>query len=312
VAADLLRHYLPDNLAARLDLTALELSKGSFVDEDLKSHFSDLLYKVRIDGGSDAYIYVLFEHKSTQDDWVAFQLLRYMVKIWEQVRKENAKLRKLPPILPLVLYHGQSKWQVSRSFGSLISLSGVDELRPYQPDFEYHLLDLSAYSEDEIKGSAAARVVLLLLKYAYSPELFERLPDMLGLLPFPEESAIEYLRRTLYYVTGIRGGLTENEFREVLAKAFTEKGEGAMETFLDEYIRQGEQRGRQQGLQQGMQQGELELLLRLARGRFGAIDAETEDRIRALPVEQIEELGVAMFDFQTSDDLVAWVNQRSR
>jgi predicted transposase/invertase (TIGR01784 family) len=91
VAADLLRHYLPSDLVASFDFNTLQPSKDSFVDEDLRSHFSDLLYKVNLGTGGDAYIYVLFEHKSSQDEWVAFQLLRYMLKIWEHVRKQNPR-----------------------------------------------------------------------------------------------------------------------------------------------------------------------------------------------------------------------------
>jgi hypothetical protein len=46
--------------------------------------------------GSRALVSVLFEHKSSTDRWVSFQLLRYMVRIWERCRHENSKLERLP------------------------------------------------------------------------------------------------------------------------------------------------------------------------------------------------------------------------
>ena len=50
----------------------------------------------------------------------------------------------------------------------------------------------------EIKGEVFLRVGLLLLKYIFSTGLLPRLPEILALLPVPEQSALEYLRTILY------------------------------------------------------------------------------------------------------------------
>lgn len=44
VARDFLQQYLPADLTALLDLSQLRLEKDSFVDEKLRSYFSDLIY----------------------------------------------------------------------------------------------------------------------------------------------------------------------------------------------------------------------------------------------------------------------------
>ena len=115
-ARDFLRHYLPAEVMADLDVTELEISHQSFIDAELREHFTDLLYKVRLKDGKDALIYVLFEHKSYSDRLVAFQLLRYMVRIWEHSLSEG---ESLSPILPLVIYHGRAKWSISLNFSVL-------------------------------------------------------------------------------------------------------------------------------------------------------------------------------------------------
>lgn len=43
VAADFLRHHLPAEVTALLDLGQLRLEKDSFVDEKLRSYFSDMI-----------------------------------------------------------------------------------------------------------------------------------------------------------------------------------------------------------------------------------------------------------------------------
>ena len=65
MAAEFLRHYLPPDLAAALDLDRLEVLKESFVDEEFKEHFSDLLCRVPLKTGSAVFIYILIEHKSS-------------------------------------------------------------------------------------------------------------------------------------------------------------------------------------------------------------------------------------------------------
>ena len=106
-AAELVRHYLPAEVVAQFDLTSLERRAGSFVDEELRDQQADLLFRTPLREGGEAHIYLLLEHKSSRDRLVAFQLLRYCVRIWEQDRRER-QTQALRPIVPLVVYNGQA------------------------------------------------------------------------------------------------------------------------------------------------------------------------------------------------------------
>lgn len=64
-------------------------------------------------------------------------------------------------------------------------------------------------------------------------------------------------------------------------------------------------------LQQGRKQGEETLILRQINRRFGAVNASLIQNIRGLSIEQLEELGEALFDFSQIADLEAWLNQQS-
>ena len=67
-ARDFILHYLPSDIAALLDIDSLETRKDSFVDRNLKEHFSDLLCAVNLKGEGSAYVYMLFEHKSFSEE----------------------------------------------------------------------------------------------------------------------------------------------------------------------------------------------------------------------------------------------------
>ena len=64
-AASELRTILPTELAERLDLNGLERIDGSFVDQALHQHHTDVLFRTRLDHDHEALIYVLLEHQST-------------------------------------------------------------------------------------------------------------------------------------------------------------------------------------------------------------------------------------------------------
>ena len=79
------------------------------------------------------------------------QLLGYLCRIWKLYVKQKKRFA-LPIIVPLVLYHGKTAWEVDTAFASLID-GPRDELRVYIPDFSFILYDLTQFSDDQIKGA---------------------------------------------------------------------------------------------------------------------------------------------------------------
>lgn len=66
----------------------------------------------------------------------------------------------------------------------------------------------------------------------------------------------------------------------------------------------------QQGELKGELKGEIKFCLRLLQQRFGELDAEIITRVKALPVEKLENLGVALFNISEVGDLVTWLNKQ--
>lgn len=162
-AKDFLTNYLPQDLLSTIELDSLEIQKDTYIDEELREQLSDILYTVKIKG-KKGYIYFLFEHKSYPYQAIALQLLKYMVKIWDQKAiKENKST--LPPVIPLLLYHGKEKWQHNPNLSSLIE--GIEELpdniKRYIPDYEYVFYDFSPYSAEDIRGGVELQIFISLL-----------------------------------------------------------------------------------------------------------------------------------------------------
>ena len=111
---------------------------------------------------------------------VAFQLLRNMVKIWEMCLKQNSRLKKLPVILPLLFYHGKQKWNISPHFADLIEK--ISSTEQYIPKFLHETIDISHIEDKDICGAILTRIFLITLKYAFKPELIEKLDEIFGML----------------------------------------------------------------------------------------------------------------------------------
>ena len=79
--------------------------------------------------------------------------------------------------------------------------------------------------------------------------------------------------------------------------------------WYQQILKEGIQEGRQEGWQEGRQEGEVQLVLRLLKRRFGALDEGLQQQIQRLSVEQLETLAEELLDFSTLQDLETWLKQ---
>ena len=309
VAANFFSTYLPEPILQQIDLDTLVISKDSFVDEELRHHYSDLLYTVK-HRQKDLHLYLLFEHKSSPDHWIALQLLRYMVRIWEQSRKQQPKAKKLPIIIPLVLYHGRNTWKIPKNFNSLLTQDD-DFLKQYTPDFEYLLHDFSFRSNEQIKGEALSRITLLALKHIFDPHLSDKLPEIINLLQeiSSRQTALEILEILLRYVVVSTKRYTEKDILEILNHTSIE--DNIMKTFIDEYIEQGRKKGKQEGRQEGIQEGRQEgmqqagykILSTQLTHRFGDLPKWATEKIDNADIDTLEKWSLRLLSAKKLDEV---------
>ena len=70
------------------------------------------------------------------------------------------------------------------------------------------------------------------------------------------------------------------------------------------------EKGIEKGIEQGIEKGEQKIIKKQLKRRFNNITPSLENRINELSVEQIESLADAIFDFQSVDDLINWLDQQ--
>lgn len=287
-----LHEYLPPAMLEQLDLSTLDLQSDTHIDENLRQHQTDLLYKISTKASTPLYLYLLFEHKSHPDRWVTLQLLRYMVNRWhEQENKGTGDY--LPPIIPLVIYHGEKKWEIATGFHALFDSLSPD-LSTYTPQFKYQLYDFSHTSDVEIKGELMLRAYLEVVRAIFDPALREKLPALIKLVFRLEnqQTGLEYIYTILYYMSRATEKIDMNTMRTVLHQQ-GEKGEQLMSTIAQELM----QRGRVEGRAEGIRENIVHLLER----KFGAIPSALSEQINQQNVSTLQMLFDVALDTPSVD-----------
>ena len=134
---------------------------------------------MQLKAGRGAFAYVLMEHKSSPDQAARLQLLRYVLRMLTDWYDQNKRQLPLPPVLPLLAYHGPRGWTFSCEFTDLFGVV-PEPLRPYLPAFRHAMVDLTQIDDGALSVELRLRALLKALKYSRRPDLRECLDLVLA------------------------------------------------------------------------------------------------------------------------------------
>ncbi|EGY29122.1 putative protein (putative transposase or invertase), partial [Candidatus Regiella insecticola 5.15] len=160
IMVDWLRAHLPKHIMALIDITTLALASNEYIPQWPDTLYSDLVYSCKI-GGHPGYIYLASEHQNQPDKMMAFRHLCYSVELMSNHLKQGHK--KLPIVLPLVIYHGStSPYPYSTEIWDCFD---SPELAKTLALKSFQLIDLTVMSDEEINQHGLASVMEILFKH---------------------------------------------------------------------------------------------------------------------------------------------------
>jgi len=240
VAREFFETHLPKDVLSVIDLNQLELQSASYIDDMRKESIADMLFKTVI-SGHEAYIYLLVDHQSRPDELMPFRTLRYLCNVIDQHLKGSDN-KKIPLILPLVIYHGRQPWDYSTNINDLVDapkqLVETYFLKPFT------LIDLTEIEDEVLKQKTWAGVMELTLKHIFAKDMLPYLNDIIGLLKRLERSnGNSFTENVLIYILD-RGELSNKDtFIELVkTKLAPEVGEKIM-TIAEQFKAEGIQQG---------------------------------------------------------------------
>ncbi len=277
-AISLFRAFLPGKFIRHLDWRTTALQPGSYVDREFKATQSDILYRIK-SRDSDALLYILFEHQTTEDPWLALRLLGYKVRIWNDYRKAKPGARELPVVIPLVLAQTQRSWTSSTRFASLFP-AGEDGPSDYAeciPDFAFQVIQLATLPFDQIVGTPLGVAVLRVMKAARMNAL---LSDEVWDIAVLENLALEEYEVIVRYI--LSADLDTEAVKSRVAMLSSERLRTKAMSVADQLKQEGRREGREIGKQEGRKEGRQEGVL------AGSI--QTLQRVLGKPVTPVDVL----------------------
>ncbi|MCQ1539457.1 transposase [Methanocalculus taiwanensis] len=171
--ADLISGFLNPEFAYACDFETLKRCNGSYVTDDLREREDDLIWSVRY-GDRTLVIYLLIEFQSTPDPTMPIRIMSYMALLWQDLIRTGqiSSSKSLPGIIPVVLYNGESPWNIPDDIGASILMP--DPVLRFKPSVQYLVVDelrLSVHHLVEVRNLAAS--LFGLEQSSKSEDLFE-------------------------------------------------------------------------------------------------------------------------------------------
>ncbi|HIF5960632.1 TPA: Rpn family recombination-promoting nuclease/putative transposase [Vibrio parahaemolyticus] len=244
VAKDFLDIHLPEHIRSRCDLTTLQLKSSSFLEEDLKPYYSDVLYAVDTHYGT-GYVYTIVEHQSSPDFSISFRMMRYSIAAMQQHLDEGNK--SLPLVVPLLFYHGlTSPHPYSMNW---LELFAEPELAKALYSLPFPLVDITVISDDAIMGHRSVAALELVQKHARTRDMLEFVKE-LGVLFVSTGLDDSQVDRLVRYVLQVGESKNVPVLLEGLAQSAPEHG-GTIMTIAEQLRLEGRQEGRLEGRKEG-------------------------------------------------------------
>jgi predicted transposase/invertase (TIGR01784 family) len=247
-AQDFLTVHLPAHLRKLCDLETLKLESGSFIDDDLRACYSDVLYSVSM-RDKPGYLYALIEHQSSPDKHMAFRLMRYSVAAMQ--RHLEAGNRSLPLVIPILFYHGS----VSPYPGSLCWLDEFDDpvLAGQLYSAAFPLVDVTVIPDEQIIEHKRIALLELLQKHIRQRDLTLILDKLVTTL-LPGYTTAQQLNTAIHYLIGTGNTPAPVAFLRQLALR-TPQHKDALMTIAEHLEELGRRKGFRQGRLEGRKEG---------------------------------------------------------
>jgi hypothetical protein len=283
VVRDLLTGFVSAEWTRSLDINAFERVNASYTSDRGKERHDDIVWRAKI-GADWVYVYLLLEFQSRSDPWMALRMQVYVGLLCQDLVAQHRLTRhgKLPPILPVVLYHGRKPWRASTDLTKLM-LPPPEGLERFQPSQHYLLID--QHRNVSADGRSNVLAILFRLMRSHTDEQLRevlsvfaermKLPDMLR----ARDSLVRWVQAVL------RDEFCETNIsmEEGPAMLFNKRFKKYEDLLEFEAIERGRAKGRAEGLRLALQ----DVLQTVTADSSDGLPADMDEKISAADVKQL-------------------------
>ena len=301
---ELLEGFVQEDWVRRLDFATLERVNGHYVADRLQQRSDDVVWRVRMaDDGGWLYLYLLLEFQSRSDRWMALRLMNYVGLLWQELVRSRQLTadKRLPPVFPLVIYNGRSRWSAPRLLQPLLAAPADGALSGYQPRFRYFLFDEGRVAPGLADQSGNTVGHLLALEASRDLETLQREIARLRLrLATPEHDSLRRAFTVWIHRVALRRMIPG---QEVPRTQTLEETETMLAERVTEWTREWKREGLVQGLEQGRLEGERATVQRQLTRRFGPLPQVALERLAAADAQTLGLWAERLLDAPSLDEV---------
>ena len=183
---DLIQGFVALDCVSDFDFTTLERENASYTEKEKNERHDDIIWRLKW-RDEWVYIYIIIEFQSDEDEAMPIRIMSYLsllyLNLFANKNLGYGKSKKLPIVLPIVLYNGDSSWNVPLNVQDLIEETEHRELDRYIPKLSYYFIDEvhpKANKKDTVfDGLANSVVASMKLQRTLSKEGFNEFMDSL-------------------------------------------------------------------------------------------------------------------------------------
>jgi len=277
---------------ADFDFSRLEPFPANYATPAFSRHENDLVWRVEMNGAA-CIIYIMLEFQSRQEKWMAARIANYTTLLLDSLiaqQPDDLNLRNgLPPILPIVIYNGETKWRAANTLSGLF-MPMPAQLRGYQPGQKYFPLDIRHMSAKTVREAHGEASFFVRLERSESAsETLGILKDVMEKCSGPEYDRFRRLLRNFVLCCMERASWTDDLDKPMPMEEF--------EVLYDNYPKwvtapweEGLQRGRTEGLKEGRKEGRTEGLKEGRKEERAAILCEQMSSLKEAVTERFGSL----------------------
>ena len=294
VAYELLQAHLPQEVLAIIDTSTLKLEKESFIEHNLTASIADVLFSVKFNG-NDGFIYLLLEHQSSPDHFMAFRLFKYMVNICDQYMTRHPKTKNLPLIYPLIIYNGTKSYNAPRNLWDLFN-NEILAKKFWTED--YKIVNVHDIPDEEFKTRIWSGILEFFLKHIHERQLLKRWQQIADILPELTKVSIgyDYIEMILHYTLTSIDKNDKIELERMLINTLNQgKGVELMTSLAQSWKEEGIEIGILDGIRigkaEGKAEGETKKAIEIAKNLLSQkVDISTISTATGLHTAEIEKL----------------------
>ena len=294
--ADFLRDFVPVGILKDVRPEDIEDMRERFLPLFQESRDSDTVKRINLKENTPFFVIAILEHESQVNFRSCFKMLLYISLVLAEWEKDAEKAKpgsslakdfKYPPVLPMILYDGKGAWTAQKNFLDRTYLNTA--FGKYIPKFEYEVINLNDYSDEEImRFGGALSYIFLIDKIRNSREkgrITQLPPDYVERLRLQIPDDMHKLLVDITLSLLDKSGYNRKEAEA--AAAIVEKASGKEYGGMFEVAIESLREEREEALAEGMEKG-LETAARnaLAKG----YSAEVAHEITGLDMGTIEGL----------------------